>query len=53
MSDKTDRAQGKVEEVAGRATRDPKLTQRGQDRQAKGNFKAAFGRLTKAFKKSA
>ena len=53
MSDKTDRLKGKAEEAAGRATGDPNLKQRGQDRQAKGNFKSAFGRLKNAFKKSA
>jgi uncharacterized protein YjbJ (UPF0337 family) len=51
VGDKTDRASGKAKEAAGRVTRDPGLTQKGRDEQAKGDIKKSAQKAKEAVKK--
>ena len=51
MSDKKDRASGQVKEKVGRATRSPRLEQKGRDEQTKGNLKTSARKAKDALKK--
>ena len=51
MSDKTDRASGKLKEAAGKATGDPDLQAKGRRNQIKGDVKKSGKKLKDAAKK--
>jgi uncharacterized protein YjbJ (UPF0337 family) len=51
VSDKTDRASGKLKEAAGKATGDPDLQAKGRRKQIKGDVKKSGQKLKDAAKK--